>query len=111
MKTAIKKLTAIVCILTLTVIGAITNVVKAAPSVAKEIALRVSVWALGILGIGHFLASSAHAQSSAYVTQMEDAADQMVVDLGAVLPIALGVAVVSVGVFIVWSIFKRLARG
>lgn len=52
-----------------------------------------------------------HAQASAYVTQMEDAADQMTTDLGAVLPIALGVAVVSVGVFIVWAIFKRLARG
>lgn len=55
--------------------------------------------------------NEAFAQASAYVEQMSDAADQMTTDLGAVLPIALGVAVVSVGVFIVWAIFKRLARG
>lgn len=66
--------------------------------------------ALGMLFLAGAL-QKAQAQASAYVTQMEDAADQMTTDLGAVLPIALGVAVVSVGVFIVWAIFKRLARG
>lgn len=72
---------------------------------------KALVWAGGALGLGGAFATKAQAQASAYVEQMEDAATQMTTDLGAILPIALGVAVVSVGVFIVWRIFKRLANG
>lgn len=66
----------------------------------------------GAVGAGVLVhANSAMAEASAYVTQLTTAASQITEDLGAAMPIALGVAVVSVGIFIVWRVFKRLAAG
>lgn len=68
-----------------------------------------------VLGGGMLLlGGTAQAQeftASEYISQMNTAATQIKGDVAAALPIALGVAAVSVGIFIVWRVFKRLANG
>ena len=97
-----------------TIAGAAGTVAEKAPSLlgsVKSVLCRVAVWGLALFGFGHLAATSSWAEASAYIDQFEDAADQIVVDLGAALPIALSIAIFSLGIFIVWRVFKHLSHG
>lgn len=53
----------------------------------------------------------AHATASTYVANFQASADQMVTDVAAIIPIALGVFAVTFGVRVVMRVFKIGSRG